>query len=159
MKIRVAFYKYDKKMPNAAISAWTWLFNPFTPSYSHVEIGVHPVNSWNYFSSTNRDGANGTRWISSKKLFKHKERWDVYEIEVKDIKKIIARADTILGRPYDWLGIAGFATLFGLLNSKMKWYCSEACYYVLTGKRKKRISPRRFYSYIKRNFNASLRKA
>jgi len=157
MKARVAFYKHTKKIHNAIISLWTWPFNLKTPPYSHVEIGIPGEEGWIYFSSTNRDGAHGTRWISEENLFKHKDRWDVYEIDVVYIEAMVIRANGMLGSQYDWAGIFGFITPFGLINSRKKWYCSEACHKVLTGIWKRRISPRRFYSYINRNFNSSIR--
>ena len=159
MKIRVAFYKYNKKFFNAGISAWTWLPNMFTPAYSHVELGVKPAKDWKYFSSTLRDGAKGTRWIPPAKLFKHKDRWDVYEIDVDaSVDDIMDRANNILDLPYDFAGLTGFVAPFGFSNKKSKWYCSEACYKVLTGVWKKIISPRRFYSYIKKFFKKSIKK-
>ena len=158
MKARVAFYRYNKKIFNAGISVWTWFFTPRSPAYSHAEIGVLVAGKWEYFSSTNRDNAKGTRWIKEKCLFKHRDRWDVYEIKVKSREDIIKSADSINGLPYDWPGIFGFITPFGLINSKHKWYCSEACYFVLTGEWKKRISPRRFYAYIKKTHSSYMRK-
>jgi len=152
MKIRIAFYKYNKKVFNNVISIWTWIFNPFTPWYSHVEIGIEFSGHWDYFSSTLRDGGKGTRWVSEKELFKHKDRWDVYEIEVNGITKIKTRIKEILGLRYDYLGIFGFVTPLGLINSRKRWYCSESVYYVLTGFWKRRISPRRLFSIIRRNF-------
>ncbi|MBW1812081.1 MAG: hypothetical protein JRJ39_00035 [Deltaproteobacteria bacterium] len=146
MKVRIAFYKYNKKVINAAISIWTWPFNRKTPAYSHAEIGIQINDEWKYFSSTFREG---TRWIKAKDMFKHPERWDVYEKEVSDQTPIIERANKIIGKGYDFAGILGFFTLFGLINDKKRWYCSEACYYVFTGKWKKRISPRRLYKRIK----------
>lgn len=152
MKIRIAFYKYNKKFINAAISFWTWPFNMFTPAYSHVEIGVCPEDGWKYFSSTTRGGSKGTRWSKPEGVLKHKERWDIFEIEVYSMGEIVHRADSIVGTSYDWVGLSGFALPFGFINSKKKWYCSEACYFVLTGRWKKRISPRRFYSYLRKEF-------
>lgn len=145
MKIRFAFYKYNGKLHNKAISLWTWLFNPRTPAYSHVEVGFFIGEEWRYFSSTTTGGAKGTRWIGAEDLFKHKERWDVYEIAASSIDERISRANKITGLPYDWLGIAGFATIFGLLNSKCKWYCSETVWYVMMGTWVKRISPRKIW--------------
>lgn len=159
IKVKISFYEYNKNAVNAGISFWTWFFNPFTPAYSHVEIGLFIDGKWIYFSSTNRDGAKGTRWIDEDKLFKYPERWDVYDIEVESIEDIKSRADGILGRAYDWAGIAGFAMPFGLINAKLNWYCSEAVYFVLTGSWKRRISPRRLYTYIKNNFNLILAEA
>ncbi len=152
MRIRFAFYKYNKKPLNFIISLWTWLFNIGTPWYSHVEIGIEIAGKWEYFSSTLRGGAKGTRWIAEKYLFKHLRRWDVYEIEVKEIDDIMTRINEILGSGYDFLGIFGFVTPFGLLNIRRRWYCSESIYYVLGGVWKRRISPRRFFSYISKTY-------
>ena len=158
MKIRIAFYKYNKKPLNFGISLWTWFLNPFTPWYSHVEIGFEIDNEWKYFSSTLRDGSKGTRWIDEDKLFKHPKRWDIYEIKVISTEDMIIRAKKIVGLPYDLAGLTGFITPFGLPNKKNKWYCSEACYFVLTGGWIKRISPRRFYSYIYKEYKHTIRK-
>ncbi len=157
MKVRIAFYIYTKKWLNAGIAYWTWFFNLRTPPASHVELGVCPEEGWRYFSSTLRGGSKGTRWISPEELFKHPERWEIIEIEVDSIEDIITRADDILGLPYDFLAILGFFTPFGTPNFKGKWCCSEADYYVLTGIWKKRISPRRFYSYIKKTYKSSIK--
>ena len=156
MIVRIAFYRYNKKLINFGISAWTWPFNMFTPGYSHVEIGFKLPAGWEYFSSTNRGKAKGTRWIRPHKLFEHRERWDVYEIEVDSISEMLKRARQCEGVKYDWFGIFGFITPLGLINSKKKWYCSEVCYTILAGFWRKRISPRRFYSYIKKSFNPVL---
>ncbi|MCK5581956.1 MAG: hypothetical protein KAJ18_11870 [Candidatus Omnitrophica bacterium] len=154
--VRFAFYEYNKKIINAGISLWTWPFNLFTPAYSHVEIGIKLYGKWVYFSSTLRDGAKGTRWIESEDLFKNPERWDIYEISVDSDEEIESRASDIAGLPYDWAGIGGFTLPIGVLNNKDKWYCSEAVYYVLTGKWIKRISPRKFYSYLRKKYGHSL---
>jgi len=158
MRVRFAFFNYNKKKVNAIISIWTWLFNPKTPHVSHVEQGFLLGGEWRYFSSTTRGNDKGTRWISAKGLFRHPERWEIIEIEVEHTNEMISRANSIVGLPYDWLGISGFATPFGLLNKKLAWYCSEACYFVLSGKWKKRISPRRLYSYINKKYANKLRR-
>lgn len=152
MKIRVAFYKYNKKFINAAISIWTWPFNIFTPGYSHVELGIFFEDGWKYFSSTTRGGAKGTRWIKSADLFKHPERWDIFEIEVYSVDVIVDRANAVLGQPYDFIGLFGFVLPFGFLNKRNKWYCSEVIILAITGIWKKIISPRRLYSYLKKEF-------
>jgi len=154
-KIKIAFYKEWKGLNhwvNAVIAGWTWLPNINTPPYSHVEIGFEFEDGWWFYSSTMRDGANGTRWISEKELLRNRERWDVYETEQEDrsVVDMIGLANLLLGRKYDKLGLAGFATPFGLVNSKENWYCSEVCWYILTGKWKKRISPRRMYKLVRK---------
>lgn len=154
MKVKIAFYKYNKKIFNFLISAWTWPFNLFTKPYSHVEIGFFIKGKWKYFSSTLRDHAQGTRWIKPEKLFKHSERWDIYSKECSDenIIRMINRAIYIKDRKYDKLGLLGFITITGLINDKSKWYCSEAVFYVFTGFWKKRISPRRLSNIICRDW-------
>ena len=158
MKIKIAFYKYNKITLNALISLWTWPFNPFTPPVSHCELGVEMTDGWEYFSSTLRGGAKGTRWIDKVNLFKNPDRWEIYMFEVESVEDIISRANGILGQPYDFAGLTGFVTPFGLPNDKKKWYCSEACYFVLTGIWKRRISPRKLYTYVKRNYKDSIRR-
>jgi len=154
IKVRAPFYNHNKKFANSLISIWTWPFNMSTPHVSHTELGFLIGGKWRYFSSTNRDGGSGTRWISEKELFKHPERWIVLEFEVDTIQDKIDRAEGIEGLPYDFLAILGFFTPFGVPNFKGKWCCSEAAYYVLTGEWKKRISPRRFWTYIKKTYTA-----
>ncbi len=152
MKVIIASYKYTGKLHNKIIFWYTWLFNPFTTGSSHIEIILPLMGKNMCFSSTNRDGAKGTRWESIKKVIKHPERWDFYEKEYCESKvvKMVKRADSILDCEYDWWGIVGFATLFGLLNDKEKWYCSEACWFTLIGIWRRRISPRRLLSRIKK---------
>lgn len=153
-KIRLAFYKAQwGKWTDLVISGWTWIWNPFTKPYSHVEIGFVIQDQWMYFSSCARKN-QGTRWISADKLFKHSERWDIEEIVFSEerIEMMIKRAKDISGKKYDWLGIMGFATLTGRLNSKNRWYCSEAIWYVLMGIWRRRISPRRLSRKIFQNF-------
>lgn len=153
--VRLAFYKATKQSwTDMVISGWTFLFNPFTKSYSHVEIGFNINGTWQYFSSSIRDG--GTRWKNAKDLLKNPERWDIYTSEYRQetIDRMIKRAENIKGKSYDRLGILGFVTLSGqVFNDKDKWYCSETCYFVLTALWKKRISPRRLSRRIKGHFH------
>ena len=143
--VRIAFYKYNKKPLNLAISLWTWLPNMFTPWYSHCEIGFLMNGEWEYFSSTMRNGAKGTRWIHESDMIKHRERWDIYDIVMyeRSANEMVDTANSVEGRLYDILGIFGFFIPF--VNSKQKWYCSEVCWLILSGEWKKRISPRSFY--------------
>lgn len=149
-EVRIAFYKYKRSWTDVVISAWTWLFNMNTKSYSHVEIGFKIEGVWQYFSSSIPDG--GTRWKDGKKLLKNADRWDVFTDEFQDesVDRMIARAKILEGKDYDKLGIMGFVTVTGLvLNDEDAWYCSEACWYILTSLWFKRISPRRMSKRIK----------
>ncbi len=157
MKVRLVFYRAGLNWTDILISGWTWIWNPFTNPYSHVEIGFCVSGEWTYFSSSTRNtflGAkikNGTRWISEKILLKNRDRWDIYECEYskEEVKEMIDRAGDIIGKPYDFWGILGFITITGqLINSISKWYCSEAVFYVLSGVWVKRISPRRLSTRV-----------
>lgn len=150
MKVYVANYIYKKKIHNKVISAWTGLFNWGTETSSHTELILPLMGKYMCFSSTNRDGASGTRWETPEKVFKHPERWTFYEKDYPEheVLEMVKRADSILGLPYDWFGIAGFGTPFGFINDKEAWYCSEACWWVLTGEWLRRISPRRIIKKI-----------
>jgi hypothetical protein len=156
--VRLAFYKAQFDSPtDFAISFWTGLFNWFTPSYSHVEIGFYIDDEWQYFSSSIRDG--GTRWKPGNKLLKNRSKWDIYESHFSDeaVNRMIKRSFSANGKNYDMLGILGFLTLSGrALNKKDSWYCSEVCWYVLTSLWKKRISPRKLSRRIKNVSNFAL---
>jgi hypothetical protein len=151
--IKFAFYKAQKgDFWGNLISGYTGIFNWKTPPYSHVEIGLFIDGKWIWYSSSSKrvNGQDGTRWILNEDLLKHPERWDVYEVEelrpIEDMRKTCIEEH---GKPYDWAGIMGFATLFGQLNLKKKWYCSEICHYVFFGKWKKRISPKRLFKKLR----------
>jgi hypothetical protein len=149
MTTLIAFYKVQKgDVWGNLIAGWTGLFNPKAPKYCHVEIkvGTH----WFSSASRNPDGTTGTRWIDEKDLLKNRERWDVYEVQTPcslEAMEGVCKAE--VGKAYDWLGIAGFATLFGALNSKNMWYCSEICNYIWSGVWKRRISPIGLYVKVK----------
>ena len=148
MKIYKAFYIDTSHWINWFISSWTWIPNPSTPPCSHEEIILPVMDGYLSFSSTNRDGSHGTRWEDPKKTYRNPERWIFLEKEVSEVKIIYMckRANDITDKDYDWLGIAGFGTITGqILNNEDKWYCSEACQKVETGKWVKRVSPRREY--------------
>lgn len=149
MRTKIAFYKVQKGDPwGNTIAWWTGLFNPGTPKYVHVEVQIG--DSWYSSASRNADGTTGTRWISEEALFKNPERWDIYEIEINNTLEGMQRiADNEVGKKYDWWGVAGFATVFGLLNAKGKWYCSEICNYVLFRVWKRRISPIGLFAKLK----------
>lgn len=159
-RIEILLYRADKQDKHKAddfIAAYTGLFpcNYGTRPYSHVEIGLQQsCGNVRCFSSTSRDyllGKNGTRWIDKPDLFENPDRWDVYYkmATPAGIELMEERANSIVGLLYDWLGILGFAFPFGILHDPYRWYCSEAVYYVLTGKRI-RVSPRRLSKLIKK---------
>lgn len=153
-KIRLAFYKAQKgDWFGGLISRYTNLFNWGTPEYCHVEIGFLIHDQWWYYSSAskNTNGKTGTRWLLGSTMLEHRERWDVYEVEaLKSHEDMMKICSDELNKPYDWLGIFGFATLFGQANSRNAWYCSEICNYIFFGEWTKRISPKRLYSKVRK---------
>jgi len=97
-----------------------------------------------YYSSASRnpDGTNGTRWGTEETLFKNHDRWDVYEVtSLRSTEAMVETCQAEVDKPYDYTGLASFLTLFGLINEKLKWYCSEICYHIFSGKWVRRISP------------------
>lgn len=168
MRVRRAFYKANWRHPiDILIAGWTWPFNIFHKPifalkfFSHEEIGFVIGGEWRYFSSSVRkrrdnDGnvVDGTRWMSGKTLFKHPERWEVYERDYSEekVKSMIRLATSEENKGYDKLGVCGFLTLTGqLLNNKFKWYCSEVCRYIASlGVWMKRVSPIKDWKLIMR---------
>jgi len=158
--IRLAFYIANKTIWDRVISGWTWIWTRDSIKTSHVEIGFLIYGNWKYFSSCSRyydssnKKSNGTRWIKANELFKHPENW--YVVEMKPLraeKDMITHATLLAGNRYDWWGVMGFATLFGLINDPDDWYCSEVCWQLLIGDWLKRISPRRMYKRCKKVFD------
>lgn len=151
--VRLAFYKAQKgDFWGNAIATYTGLFNKGLPPYCHCEVGLYINNNWKWYSSASRnwDGTNGTRWITEERLFKNKYRWDIVEVAIdRDIFDMYNLCVNEINKPYDWLGIMGFVTITGQVNSRNKWYCSEVCNYIITGKWMKRISPKALFVRVK----------
>jgi len=153
MRIRHYLYRADNQDEHWIddfIAGYTGLHpaNWGTPAYSHAEIGFEqPDGTFKCFSASSRGEfqAAGVRFIPEAELLKNRSRWDVYEEEVSDeiFDHMVLRAIKEEGKPYDWLGILGFIPFGWFIHSPKKWYCSEVCWYVRNGKRK-RISPRQY---------------
>ena len=127
--IKIAFYKAQKGDTWGNLVAWyTSIYNQKVPPYCHVEIGLPVDGVYRWFSSAskNTNGRTGTRWMKEAILFKHPERWDVYEVAAyRPIESMFKTCVAEDGKSYDWAGIAGFATPFGQLNLKKQWYGSR----------------------------------
>ena len=157
---RIEVYLYradiDGRVVDNVISGYTGMLpcNWGTEPYSHAAMGLESSVGMviDTFESTSRrdDGTTGTKWIRKDVLLRNPDRWDVYWLYVSDERalEMRARANGQAGKPYDWLGIIGFA-LPVAVNNKKKWYCSEVVWYVLTGKTC-RVSPRNLSKRIKK---------
>jgi hypothetical protein len=157
--IKVHQYKAGKdgKWLDNAISGWTKLWNWNTPPYSHTEIEFS--DGMCFSSATRGDGFVGTRFAEASHILRHPERWDSYILEHPETlyePSMREKAMSIAGQKYIYLGIAldyflplGWLGYFVGKHTR-QWYCSQAVYYVLTGKRK-RISPRRLTKWLLRN--------
>lgn len=152
MKIKVAFYKAPKDdVFGNFISTYTGIFNRGLPPYCHCEIGMECDGLWRWYSSASRnwDGTTGTRWIDEARLFKNPDRWDIFTIDVPgNVDDVITFCEKEKGKPYDWLGIYGFTTVFGIPNARNKWYCSEVCNNAIFFAWKRRISPKGLFVKI-----------
>ena len=156
--IKIHQYKAGKdgKWLDDAISIWSGLFNWGTPPYSHTEI--QPYDNRCFSSATRGDGFVGTRWADAAHILRHPERWDTYTFDASAhyLRECVERADEIAGQKYFYLGVAlDYFLPFGIAGKIVgrwtkQWYCSQAVYYVLTGKRT-RISPRRLTRWLLKN--------
>lgn len=171
--IRVAEYKYTGKPLNWAISAWTGLFNPGTPRYSHTEIWIPDENGLfggydghlhggyegqyfgECFTSTMRGDWNGTVIRPASEVLTHSRRWDYFELEVEDVdyKEAVhlARVAAANNDGYDSPGLVSFflPIRFG---SGTKDICSEVALDFLRWcgifTKDKMPSPRRLAAWI-----------
>ena len=148
--------KQDGHILDDLIAEYTSIFNPKTEPYSHSEL-LFPDGMC--FSSASRgDGTHGTRWIDFELLTTNKDRWDVYYKEVDEdySREILQNAVSIIGRPYYYSGL--FLDFFLPLESighlvgdfSDHWYCSQSVWYALH-KERKRVSPRRLQTWIRRD--------
>ncbi|KKK50812.1 hypothetical protein LCGC14_3121300, partial [marine sediment metagenome] len=61
-----------------------WLFNPWTPPYSHQETGAKVDGVEWLWTSTMRGEDNGTVSRPASTVFKYPKRWEYIEFEVTD---------------------------------------------------------------------------
>lgn len=156
--IRIWQYRADQQDGHRlddVIAAWTGIFNPGADPYSHTEI---ELGDGMCFSSTTRDNAKGTRFEDAEVVLRNIERWDCYTKEVSRFEEtqMFERARQINGRPYFYAGIfLDFFLPLGWLSNAAgrllnQWYCSQAVWFVLTGKRE-RVSPKRLQAWIQKD--------
>ena len=80
----VLFKKRKLHLIDDGISWWTWLFNPWTPPYSHQETGAKVDGVEWLWTSTMRGEDNGTVSRPASTVFKYPKRWEYIEFEVTD---------------------------------------------------------------------------
>ena len=158
-----AFYladSQDEHIVDDIISIWTGLFpcNWGSIGTSHESRGVYVDNQLWFFSSTSRSELgrrkeNGTRWIKAEELLRSPQRWELRKSPIMTQEQIqveISRANGLLGRCYDFIGVVlDFLRPGILFAQRAKVYCSKACAYMRSGKMK-RISPRRSWKKCKK---------
>ncbi len=144
----------DRKWMDDIISIHTgWMpWNWGTPPVSHVEGGVIVDGQLWFFSATTRpylstsgNPATGCRWMKAEELLRNPSRWKfkVCGSPVTSIKDRIARANSIVGLPYDKIGVIfDFISPIDFAVYKKSWYCSKAWHFMDTALTQ-RISPRR----------------
>lgn len=163
MKVRIVYYiaaKGDGQWLDDGIAFWTGIWNPGTPPFSHVEIGMPDKNGHfmkgEMFTSTMRGKDNGTVLRPASEVLKHPERWYITEIEVDDDLYSIARnwaaIQVVCNKGYDKATIASFFWPWRFGKKDMA-ICSERCYQFLCecgmfSDKTKCPSPRRLYKWM-----------
>ena len=116
--IHAAFYKSNTSIVDRVIKWWT------RGPYSHCElvVGFTDQNLAKCWSSSHQDG--GVRY---KEILLDSTRWDIFQLEVSsdDVSNAITWFEQRRGKKYDLLGILGFVWR-PTVNSKNRWFCSEA---------------------------------
>ena len=132
---RLLEYKNTDRWLNWSISAWTGLFNPGTPPYSHAEI-YWPDEDGNWdngecFTSTMRGEWNGTVIRPAYEVLDHPENWDFFQFDDVDLVKFeaakgLARIAANQNHGYDKPALLSFFLPFRF-GSKKHDICSEVC--------------------------------
>lgn len=129
--ITVAFYKGWRLRPSYLIADAAIRMATFS-RYSHVEViaGFAELGGeYECWSSSSRRGG-----VSSAQITLHPQRWDLVHLD-RDPGPVMERFAKIEGQPYDWFGALFSALPFGPVNDPDAWFCSEACFYAVTGHR------------------------
>lgn len=100
-------------------------------SYPHVHTELQFSERYNCisFSSTNRDGLNGCRFMEIN--YSHPERWDTISISVtaEQEEAMYRTAQSLVSQKisYDLVGLMSFATpLSIIMPARNKMWCTEA---------------------------------
>ncbi|MBN1392803.1 MAG: hypothetical protein JW947_08385 [Sedimentisphaerales bacterium] len=150
--------KQDEHVIDDLIAGYTGLLpcNWGTPPYSHTEYGVFVDGELWFFTSTSRkelNGGTGTRWSRANFVLRNPDRW---ELQIKEFSEFeihgqIARAISLIGQPYDFVGVfADFTLPLDIIKKKKSIYCSKAIRHVWTGEHT-RVSPRQQSKWAAKN--------
>lgn len=119
--MRLAFYRSDS--PGSQL--WDKLIAAYTNGkFSHVEL---LFDSGRCFSSSPRDG--GCRWKTIENI-NDPATWTLVDLGKDDFDDAVSWfCQSQNGKPYDWLGIAGFPFPFVRTfdHPRRRWFCSEIC--------------------------------
>lgn len=137
--MKIAFYKSKKHLFNRLVAWWT------NGPYSHCEaiLGGDAAMA-RCASSSFKDGG-----VRIKMMPLPDDIWDIVEYPTTDAQDEETETWFVqhLGKAYDILGLFGFIFRRGL-DSKDKWFCSEAVAAALGIKEAWRFDPNTFYSAI-----------
>ncbi|MCK3654925.1 enoyl-CoA hydratase [Pasteurellaceae bacterium Macca] len=146
-EVYLALYKGEGNWVDKVIRVFT------RGRYSHCEIAVfqreivghyHAEEWFDSYSSSPRDGG-----VRCKKFSKFDRlNWDLIPLSGISEAQIHAFFHQTQGAKYDFVGAIGI--LFGIRQSKTRWFCSEWCWQALGGEEGWRFSPSALGVIIKR---------
>ena len=157
-KLRVAFYKSEMGgLDDKFIDKFSG-----NKGYSHCEL---IINSKTTISAHMQ--SNGI-WISKYPNIYESEYYDVYELNISKRNKSIQKAISMVGVPYDYIGVALWFIGLKFGDSKNKFWCSEYLAYIVNdhialSKRDDfiedtRVMPNELIEIFKDKYNARLLK-
>lgn len=123
--MKLAFYKANSPSLRKQDKLIDWYTGGW--GYSHCEI----IFSDNVaFSASPREGC-----VRFKKLnFEDESKWVVIDLPDKDSAfeaRARRKAESLVGKKYDWTGIFLHELLPFGIQDKNEWWCSEICLYIL----------------------------
>lgn len=132
-KTIIAFYRGWSLHPkylllDCLIRLFTWC------RYSHVELVVGPAQEANKSICWSASARRGGVAVDVKNI--NLAAWDIVEVQTSTADSV-ERFKTIESAKYDYLG-AILSPFYLVKRSKSRrWYCSEAIFFALTGRRRR----------------------
>ena len=114
--MKLAFYKGKQRLFNRLVAWWT------RGPYSHVELVFGPAKDGRYVcgSASHTDGG-----VRIKTIALTPDKWDVFDVDVGNAEAAKNWFSSHWADGYDYLGLFGFVLRRGL-QSRQRWFCSEA---------------------------------